>query len=196
MTPMSDPMSDIARAHRDALAATRDVVAGISADHFSSPTPCEEWDVRGLLNHLVAGNWWAAELGRGKTIEEVGTRLDGDVLGDDPLDAYDRSAEAAAATFEAPGALEAPCAVSYGPVPGSVYAGHRFIDVLIHGWDLAVATNQNATLDPVLVDACWAVIEPQAELIRGSGAFGKGVEAPAGADAQTRLLAELGRQST
>ena len=64
------------------------------------------------------------------------------MLGADPLGAYDASAAVAAATFEASGALEAPCAVSYGPVPGSVYAGHRFIDVLIHGWDLAVATRR------------------------------------------------------
>ena len=39
--------------------------------------------------------------------------------------------------------------MSYGPVPGSVYAGHRFIDVLIHGWDLAKATGQDATISRV-----------------------------------------------
>jgi uncharacterized protein (TIGR03086 family) len=76
------------------------------------------------------------------------------VLGGDPLSAYDASAQVAAAAFEAPAALDAPCAVSYGPVPGSVYAGHRFIDVLIHAWDLAVATGQDTTLDIDLVEAC------------------------------------------
>lgn len=189
-------MSDIAKYHREALAVTRRTVAGISSDQFNASTPCGEWDVRGLLNHLVAGNWWASELAQGKTIEDVGTRLDGDIVGDDPLGAYDRSAEAAAAAFEAPGALDAPCAVSYGPVPGSVYAGHRFLDVFVHGWDLAVATDQDATLDPALVAACLAVVEPQADLLRGSGQFGEEVvEAPAGADAQTRLLATLGRRA-
>ena len=191
---MSDPMSEIAKQHREALAATRKIVAGIGADQMSAPTPCTEWDVRGLLNHVVAGNWWAAELASGKTIEQVGDRLDGDVLGDNLLDAYDRSAEAAAAAFETPGAMDAPCAVSYGPVPGSVYAGHRFIDVFVHGWDLAVATNQDPALDPVLVGDCWAVVEPQAELLSGSGAFATQVEVPAGADLQARLLGVLGRQ--
>ena len=75
-------------------------------------------------------------------------RLDGDLLGDDPAAAYAASAAAAAAVFRRPGALDAPCAVSYGPVPGSVYAGHRFLDVLVHGWDLAVATGQDYALDP------------------------------------------------
>ncbi len=111
----------------------------------------DEWTVRELVNHIVTGNYWAEELGSGKTIEEVGDRLDGDVLGDDPLGVYDDSAARAAAVFRAPGAMEAACAVSYGPVPGSVYCGHRFLDVLVHGWDVAKSTGQDATLDPDLV---------------------------------------------
>ncbi len=154
------------------------------------------WDVRALVNHIVSGNLWAAELAAGRTIDDVGDRLDGDVLGDHPVAAYDASAAVAAAAFEAPGALDAPCAVSYGPVPGSVYAGHRFIDVLIHGWDLAVATGQDTTIDADLVDACLAVVEPQADLLRASGSFGQRVDIPADADPQTRLLALLGRQVT
>ena len=116
------------------------------------------------------------------------------MLGDDALAAYDASAEAAAATFEAPGALDAPCAVSYGPVPGSVYAGHRFIDVLIHGWDLATATGQDATLDPELVDAAYRLLQDQADMVRASGMFGEDILVPAGAGPQTQLLAFIGRK--
>jgi uncharacterized protein (TIGR03086 family) len=191
----SSSSTDIAARHRQALGATRRFVAGVSESEWSDPTPCAAWNVGELLNHVVAGNWWAAELARGATIEEVGSRLDGDQLGDDAHDAYDRSAEAAAAAFEAPGVLDAPCAVSYGPVPGLVYAGHRFIDILIHGWDLAVATGQDRALQPDLVDACWAVVEPQADLLRGSGQFGHDVTVSAGGDPQTQLLAALGRRA-
>ena len=95
--------------------------------------------------------------------------------------------------FRRPGALDAPCAVSYGPVPGSVYAGHRFLDVLVHSWDLAVATGQEYTLDPELMEACRQVIEPQLEAFRGAGALGPEVAVPADASAQTRFLALLGR---
>lgn len=186
---------NIAQQHRRALDATRAAVAGVAPEQWSAPTPNEGWNVRTLVNHIVSGNLWAVELAAGRTIEEVGDRLDGDVLGDDPLGAYDVSAVAAAAAFEAPGALDAPCAVSYGPVPGSVYAGHRLIDVLIHGWDLAVATGQDTALHPELVEACLAVVEPQADLLRASGGFGSHVDVPIGADAQTRLLALLGRRS-
>jgi uncharacterized protein (TIGR03086 family) len=187
-------MADIARLHRRALEETRTVVAGIGPGRWSAETPCDGWDVRALLTHVVSGNLWAAELGAGATIEGVGDRFDGDVLGDDALAAYDASAELAAATFEVPGALEAPCAVSYGPVPGQVYAGHRFIDVLIHGWDLATATGQDATLDPELVEAASDILRGQAAMVRGSGMFGEDLAVPAGAGAQTRLLAFVGRQ--
>ena len=91
--------------------------------------------------------------------------------------------------------MEAQCAVSYGPVPGEIYAGHRFIDVLIHGWDLAKATGQDTTLPGDLVQACIEVVTPQEELLAGSGAFGTDVQAPSGADAQTQLLAMLGRRA-
>jgi uncharacterized protein (TIGR03086 family) len=188
-------MTDIATLHRQALEATRRTVAGVGPADWTLATPCAGWDVRELVNHLVAGNWWAAALATGGTIEQVGTTLDGDQLGVVPLDAYDRSAEAAAGAFEAPGALDAPCAVSYGPVPGSVYAGHRFIDIVVHGWDVAVATGQDPSLSPALVDACWAEVEPQAAMLRASGMFGTDVAVAAGADSQTRLLALLGRHA-
>ena len=98
-------------------------------------------------------------------------------------------------TFAAPPAGAHAGAVSYGPVPGEIYAGHRFIDVLIHGWDLAKATGQDTTLPADLVEACIEVVKPQEELLAGSGAFGTDVKAPPGADRQTELLAMLGRKA-
>lgn len=186
-------MADLVELHRQALAAVRPIVAGVAADQLGAPTPCEEWDVAALLNHIVAGNLWAAELVAGATIADVGSRLDGDVLGGDPVGAYDASAAAADAAFSAPGAMEAPCAVSYGPVPGSIYAGHRFADLVIHGWDLAAATGQDTTIDPALVEACWGVVEPELAILQGSGMFGTASEAGPSADRQAQLLAALGR---
>jgi uncharacterized protein (TIGR03086 family) len=186
---------DLAEVHARALDSARRSVAGVQLSQWADMSECEGWTVRELVNHIVSGNHWAAELAAGKTIEEVGTRLDGDVLGGDPLAAYDESATIAEAAFRAPGAMDAPCAVSYGPVPGSVYCGHRFLDVLIHGWDVARSTGQDTALDPELVDACWVVVEPQRDMLAGSGMFGSEVTAAAGADPQTRLLAALGRSS-
>jgi uncharacterized protein (TIGR03086 family) len=186
-------MLDIAELHAQALDATGHVVADIAADCWHLVTPCEGWDVRALLNHVVAGNLWAAELAGGNTIEGVGNRLDGDLLGPDPVGSYEASARAAAEAFRRPGALDAPCAVSYGPVPGSVYAGHRFVDVFIHGWDLAAATGQDTTLDAGLMRACREVLEPQLEAFRAAGALAGPLPVSPGASSQTHFLAMLGR---
>ena len=182
------PLPDV---HRDALAATGRVVAGIKPDQLHAPTPCEDYDVSGLLNHVIGGNFWVAPLVEGKTIEQVGDALDRDFAADE----YQASADEADRAFSSEGAMERPVAVSYGPVPGEVYAGHRFVDVLIHGWDLAKATGQDTTLDPELVEACWAVINPQMELLKGSGMFGGDVPVSDDADSQTKLLATLGRRA-
>jgi uncharacterized protein (TIGR03086 family) len=179
--------------HERALRTTGAVVDGIAARQLELPTPCDGWSVRELLNHVVSGNYWAADLAEGKSIADVGDRLDGDTLGDDHAAAYRASAALAAAAFDAPGAMDAPCAVSYGPVPGSVYCGHRILDVVIHGWDLAKATGQDTTLDPELVDAVTAIITPQMDMLAGSGMFGSTVAIAADADPQTRLLSTLGR---
>jgi uncharacterized protein (TIGR03086 family) len=188
---MSDDLPEV---HARALDSCRRAVAGVGDDQWDQQSDCEDWTVRELVNHIVTGNYWAAELAAGLSIEDVGDRLDGDVLGTDPLRAYDDSSMVAAAAFRAPGAMEAPCAVSYGPVPGEVYCGHRFLDVLIHGWDVASSTGQDTTLEPELVEACFEVIEPQMEMLRGSGMFGTPAEVPEGASRQTQLLAVLGRR--
>ena len=186
---------DLPSVHEQALEHTRKYVAGVQEGQWHDATPDEEWDVHKLVNHIVSGNFWVTPLVEGKTIEEVGNRYEGDLLGDDPVAAYQQSAKEAAAAFNAPGAMQAACAVSYGPVPGEIYAGHRFVDVLIHGWDLAKATGQNTTLPPDLVEACFAVVEPQKDILAASGMFGSDVKVPDGADRQTQLLAELGRKA-
>ena len=185
---------DLPEVHAHALDGTRRMVAGVRDDQWELQSDCEDWTVRELVNHIVTGNYWAAELGSGFSIEAVGDRLDGDVLGTGPLRAYDDSAIVAAAVFRAPGAMEAPCAVSYGPVPGEVYCGHRFLDVLVHGWDVATSTGQDTTLDPDLVEACFEVIEPQLDMLVASGAFGTRLDVPEGSSSQTKLLGLLGRQ--
>lgn len=186
-------MEPIEILHHQALEHTRGYVAGVPPDAWELPSPCEGWDVRELVNHIVTGNWWAMELVHGASIEAVGDRLDGDVLGDDPLGAYDASSKAAATAFEEAGALARPCAVSYGPVPGSVYAGHRFADVLVHGWDLAVATGQDPTLPRDLVRACRTQVDAELEMLRASGMFGDDLSEP-GDDEQAQLLGLLGRR--
>src|SRR5579859_4288923 len=99
-------MTDIAELHAQALEVTGHVVSRVVGDRWQAATPCAGWDARTLVNHMVSGNLWAAELAAGATIEDVGSRFDGNLLGADPAAAYAESATAAAAAFRGPGGLE------------------------------------------------------------------------------------------
>src|SRR5262245_24483415 len=117
---------DLPRSHAAAVANTQRIVESVELEPTDRPTPCDDWDVGELVRHIVYGNRWVSPLVAGETIDEVGDRFEGDIIGGDAVEAMRRSGEAAVAAFEAPGAMDAMCAVSYGPVPGSVYCGHRF----------------------------------------------------------------------
>lgn len=184
---------DIHRLHEHALSWYGERVKGVPDEAWDAPTPCSQWDVRKLVNHNVSENWWVRELLAGRTIEEVGDRYDGDVLGDDPTEAYYASAEAARQATLQLDDLNMPVHVSYGPIPASEYLQHRFTDLAVHGWDLAVATHQDARIPDELVRASWDVMAPRGDMLAVSGVFGEQVDVPRDADLQQRLLGLLGR---
>lgn len=185
-------VASIADLHSRAGAWFGDHLAPVTGFDLERATPCTEWSVGDLLTHVVAENLWVPELLAGRTIADVGGRFDGDVLDDDPVAAFEQSFEAADAAIRATPA-DRPVGVSYGPVPAQVYAEHRFLDLLVHGWDLAMGMERPASMPGDLVEACLAVVEGQRDLIAGSGVFHTDVPVPEGPP-QTRLLAILGRR--
>ena len=178
-----------------AMAATRAYIDGVRPAQWAGPTPCTEWNVKQVANHIIGENLWAAELLRGKTIADVGNRLEGDLAGDNPAAAYAASVEAASLACTAPGAMESTCHLSFGDYPGSEYAAQLFMDMLIHGWDIATATGQDARLDPELVAACLPIAEQVTNQFRGAGVFGDNLPIDTQADPQTKLLALVGRSA-
>ena len=176
-----------------AVTSTQRIVENIQPGLWDNATPCTEWNLRVLVNHLIGENAWVAELFAGKTIAEVGGRLDGDLTGDNPIKSYVDTAEPARAAIEAPGAMEFICHLGGGDAPGSKYATELFIDTVIHGWDVAKGSGQDAALDPELAQACYEIVAPMEGILRRSGAFGSDVPVADDADLQTKLLAVVGR---
>ena len=177
-----------------ALDSTRAFVAAIEDGQMHDPTPCSEWDIHQLLNHVVYGTIWVADILDGKTLEEVGDRYAGDLLAGGVLAAYDAASQSAQAASRAPGVLERVCHISRGDTSGAAYLSSMFNDVLIHGWDIATATGQDPALDPELVEASYALYAPRRGSLAGR-AFAEEVGVPDDADMQTRLLAIVGRQA-
>src|SRR5688572_4794855 len=111
----------------------------IADDQWDNPTPCTEWSVRDLVDHVVTEDLWAPGLLAGKTIEEMGgmNAFEGDQLGDDPKGRWLRASEAATAAVRRDGAMEEIAHLSFGDFPGSFYAQQLLGDHVIHAWDLA-----------------------------------------------------------
>jgi uncharacterized protein (TIGR03086 family) len=185
--------SDIRDLYQRAMAAFGERVHAVGDDQWSRPTPCSEWDVRALVNHLVYENRWAPPLFEGQTIAEIGDRFEGDLLGDDPRKAWDDSARDAVAAVRGDGALERTVHLSFGDAPGREYVMQLFADTLVHGWDLARAIDADQRMDPGLVDACATWFANVEDAYRAGGAIGPRPDLPADASPQTRLLAMFGR---
>jgi len=188
-------MSDVQELYRKANEQFGKKVDSIAESQWNDPTPCTEWDVRALVNHLASENAWIPPLLAGRTIADVGTSLDGDLLGEDPKEEWRSRAEEAGRAVEGDGAMDATVHISRGEVPGAEYVFEVLADLTIHGWDLARAIGADEVIDPELLDAVYPYYEPLVNLLKATGAFGPVVEPPPGADRQTRLLAMLGRKA-
>ena len=132
-----------------AIKSTRGVIANVSADQYSSPTPCSEWNVRQLLNHVLGTCALGTGLFRDAPPEVPmvpGGLPDVDMVGADMLAAYDCGADKLLTAVRAPGALERPHQTPLGEMPAAGLAGFTTLDILVHGWDLARATSQKTAL--------------------------------------------------
>lgn len=180
---------DVVELHRRASAEFVRQVAAVRPEQWSNPTPCADWDVRTLVNHVVGEERWTVPLMAGQTIQDVGDSLDGDLLGDDP------AAAAASAAEDAQRAVAEPTEVvhlSYGDEQASEYVYQLAADHLIHGWDLAVAIGSQPDLDPEVVTDIASWFENREEIYRSGGAIGARVN-NVESSPQAKLLAAFGR---
>jgi len=188
-------VTEPAELFRRALAGFTDRVHAVGPDQWERPTPCADWDVRALVNHVLVEQLWVPPLVEGATVAEIGNRFDGDQLGTDPVASWDAAAVASEAAFCAPGALERSVNLSSGDRPAGGYCAEMTADLVIHAWDLARGIGGDERLDPELVEVVWEGMQPYADQLAGSGMFAERVPVPDGADLQTKLLALTGRRT-
>jgi uncharacterized protein (TIGR03086 family) len=178
--------------HTRAVEAFRALVHQIPAHAWASRTPCSDWDVRALVNHVVGEELWTVPLLEGQTIAEVGDRFDGDLLGLVAADVADGAAKGAVAAFEESGAAERTVALSIGATPASEYAMQLIADHAVHGWDLAVAIGAGAAIDGDILAVLTGWYADREDLYRGAGIVADRPPVPA-SSVQDELLVAFGR---
>ncbi len=175
-----------------AIAVTRGVLANVSRDQLGDATPCAQWKVSDLVNHVVGGQYFfeAGVLG------EPQTEGDSDFADGDFVAAFDTGSQRCLAAFSADGVMDRMLTLPFGQMPGSAFLGLATTDTFTHAWDLARATGQDTDLAPelaaqLLVGARQA-IQPAFRSEDGA-VFGMEQSAPPGASNADELAAFLGR---
>ena len=131
--------SDQLAYQRDTL---RGLVAGVTSDQLPLPTPCTDWDVRGLINHFVGGAGMFAAAFNGVELDIDPDAPMPDLVGDDPLGAFDGAIAMFNAAVDQPGAMDRTISLPFGQLPAPMVLELLKFDLLVHCWDLATATGQ------------------------------------------------------
>jgi uncharacterized protein (TIGR03086 family) len=174
--------ADLLDLYERASAWTASKVAG-ATEKLDAPTPCDEWDVTTLLNHMLDTQRYFAGTARGEDVSPPSPTPPDDLMGDDPDAAFDAARDDVGSAYGAPGVIE-----KTGPS-----LGIAFSDLLLHGWDLAKATGQDTTMPEGLAEAAFEMIHGRFTDDQRKGVFKAEVQVPADAPAQSKLLAYTGR---
>jgi uncharacterized protein (TIGR03086 family) len=183
--PDTPPTDELASAEAT-LQVLQQVVHGIATDDLTKQTPCREFDVAGLTDHLL------------NSVTQIGKAAGAELPARDSADSVERQIIAAARP-----ALDAwhrrglGGTVPFGPreAPAGYLAGIFSLEFLVHAWDYAVATGHPISapdaLSEYVMGLAQRVITPDT---RGSAGFDDPVDVPEGASAMDRLLALTGRR--
>ena len=170
----------------------------VGDDQWDLPTPCTEWNVRQLVNHMLLGTRMSVQLLAGMSQQNVVAQLGDDLIVDseDPIADFVALAGQMQEGFTGPDGLEGTVDHPMGEIPRTMFVGFRLMDNSVHAWDLARAIGADDELDPDLVSRLWDDIQPMAGGLGELGIFGDSASGDVGEDAplQTRYLDLLGRR--
>ncbi|WP_280424218.1 TIGR03086 family metal-binding protein [Nocardia carnea] len=189
MTQIPDFRADLAAAHQ----WVADLMNAVRPEQWTAATPCTDFDVRGLLEHLSCHPAKIAATATGADPRTLPARADIDE--NDPGEDYLKRATAALDEWADDSLLTRTVTAPWGAAPGGLALGGYLMETVAHGWDLAVATGQDSEADPALVAKAQAVADRAlTDDSRGPGGpFGLRIEPPAQAGPTERLAAFLGR---
>ena len=177
----------------DAAGATALVVDNVTPAEFAGPTPCDEWDVQALLNHVIL--WSSHSLERRAQGESVAPELMERDFAAAPDFASDYRAQLdrALAAWADPAVWDRELDVMGAKTPAADVGALMIAEMVLHGWDLAAATGQDYAISDRAAEAALGAVEANAELYRQYKGFAEPVPTAAGAPILDRVLALSGR---
>lgn len=180
--------------YKQALENTGRVIAGVKASQLTDATPCRKFTVGDLMNHIIGGCYFVAEVSAGRVPDPSAPTPD--LAGDDPVTAYEAAKKVAIDAYSAPDSLTKTWKFPFGDMPGPQALGLGVIEAAVHAWDLAKATGQKHGIDPnlatTLLEGVKQGIGPSFRNEKGDP-FGPEVKVPDNADPVSKLVAFLGR---
>lgn len=171
------------------------ILEGVDAGTYGQPTPCKDFDVQGLLNHVIGGTHYFAAIAAGKDVSAA----DGegvDFIAGNPAGSYVAGKEAMLAVLNEDGTFDRTWKFPFGEMPAQGGLGIMLLETVVHGWDVAKATGQDPAIDDMtatmLLGGAKGTIKPEARNAEGNP-FALEVSVPDTASATDKLVAFLGR---
>jgi uncharacterized protein (TIGR03086 family) len=169
---------------------------GAQTKDRSVQTPCEDWTLGQLMNHIVGGVHMFARALAGETFSTGAVQNPPDLIGDDPAGAFAQAHKLAVEAWSDDAALERTVSIVAGSVPAPMALRIALTEAIVHGWDLAKATDQDHGMNPMVSAAMLDGLRKTiTDDMRGPGRYFQ-AEVHVGADApvEEQLVAFLGRQ--
>lgn len=187
---------DVVTTFERVLDRTNEVIDGVQPNQLGNSTPCTDWDVRAVINHITGGALMFAECVEHGSVPDsrLGELMGGDNLGDDFKASYRAASDRARATFSLPGALDKIVKLPFGEMPAGVALNIAIMDVMTHACDIAKATGQRIDDDEILAVALEVGHQLITDDFRAPGIFDAEQQLPANASASDKLLAFAGRK--
>jgi uncharacterized protein (TIGR03086 family) len=172
------------------------LISGTRRDQMQNSTPCSQWNVRDLITHVVGGGHMFAAAFRGESASSPETAPETpDVLGDDPAAAFEDAVSDFDGAVKTRGNLDGMVTFPFAELPATVALDLSAVDLMVHSWDLAQATDQTYSPSPELVSACDGFAREFLKHIeRKPESFDVEVNAAADASPLDSLIAFTGRR--